>query len=665
MGCLRKYLQRVGLVPTMLIVGILGGLMAPLPSEAVPTVTVKVDSGTASSILNTTSSICTTTELSLGYTACYAINTNLTVAGVPPQGTTLPVRSYNVRNAPGATARLRVADNLGNDKLSLVGVQFIPTVLNWGNTAPTFANTNEQHVLTITVSNPFDSIVNTANIGNYVWAIRAGGEFRAGPSPTTAPTACAGTTTTGSCNTIGNAVTYPGQGTFSPNLVNRAILSPAGSTANTKPLSLTVAGPTSAIVSFDGLTNATMGQSNPTYPTFICDDNGGTAGGTCKPSITQTMTVTLKGPDTFVLVNGQDTFGANCTTTLSAKQQKQITFLTKLVTFLNWWESYHPNPRLSAFIDKIEAFLAVVNSNPDPDCPGATLVNLDIATAAALDQVAFAASGALPVEPAPQGTITINKHLDLSCDGPCSGLVPEPFTFSIRNTSDNSIVTETNVTTDGAGHGQTVVSVPDGIYNVVESPKLGWNLTQASCGGGNTNGITVLAGGNVTCSFTNSPATSNDLGIRLTWGAAPSDLDSHLYVPNGYHVFYPTANQGSLEVSPYADLDLDDVTGFGPENITVVRRMKGTYQYFVHNYSDRLDTVIMNPMTNSPAKVELIRNGTTTTYFPPSSEGTNRYWHVFNVTVDSDTCAVTITPINQWLASPPAPVTQAEVLCVP
>jgi hypothetical protein len=91
--------------------------------------------------------------------------------------------------------------------------------------------------------------------------------------------------------------------------------------------------------------------------------------------------------------------------------------------------------------------------------------------------------------------------------------------------------------------------------------------------------------------------------------------------------------------------------------------MKGTYQYFVHNYSDRVDTAIMNPMTNSPAKVELIRNGVTTTYLPPDGEGTNRYWHVFNVTVDSETCAVTIVPVNQWLASPPSPIIGGEVLC--
>ena len=214
MEYLRKYLPQAGLVSTLLIVGILGGLMAPLPSEAVPTVTLKVESGTATSILTATG----TCTVETGYTACYTINTTLTVVGVPPQGTTLPARSYLVRNAPGATARLRVADLAGQDKLSLVGVQFVPapltgqTVANWNTATNTTANTSETHTLTITMSNAFDSATaNTTNAGNYVWAIRAGGEFRAGP---TAAGACAGA----ACNTIGNSVTFPGTGTFSPSL---------------------------------------------------------------------------------------------------------------------------------------------------------------------------------------------------------------------------------------------------------------------------------------------------------------------------------------------------------------------------------------------------------------------------------------------------------------
>ena len=515
MGYLRKHLHQGRLLSTLLFVGVLGGLLAPLPSEALPpTVKLKVDTGGEFSILSTTntSSTCTSTEQTLGYTHCYAINTNLTVAGA---GAAVN-RSYNVRNAPGATARLRVADTAGQNKLSLIGVQFVPaplagqSVANWGNVSPTFANTNEIHKLTITTFNVYNAPVNTGNAGTQAIALRAGGEFRAGP---TTSGACAGSITTGLCNNVGNSVTFPGTGTFSTGgpLVN--ILRPSG--ANSQPLSLTVGGPTAAIVSFNGLTNTTLGQVNPTYPMFLCDSNGATAGGVCTPSITQIMTVTLKGPDSFVLVNGGDTFCADCTATLSAKEQKKIAFLTKLVEFLNWLERRHPNPRLSAFIDRIEAFLAVVNSGQnDPenlDCPGATLVNLDVATAAAADQVAFMADGAVDVEPAPPdpetGTIRIIKNTTTGGAGGRFG--SGTFNFHIANGPSPDPNPEITVDSDSSccGTAEVSVSVNAGTYNVSEVAQGGnWSLDSNTCDDDDGEGgtfVNVSQGETVTCTFNN------------------------------------------------------------------------------------------------------------------------------------------------------------------
>lgn len=509
-----RFVQRIGLMSSLLFVGVLGGLMTPLPSEAVPTVTLKVDSGTASSILITTSSTCTSAEVTLGYTACYAINTNLTVNGAGAAGGVQ--RSYNVRNAPGATARLRVGDKLGQDKFSLIGVQFIPAVANWGSLA---ANANETHVLTLTMSNPFNSAANVNNKGTYVYALRAGGEFRAGP---TTAGACAGFTTTGVCNTTQNSVTFPGIGTFSPTLVSRNILSPTG--ANSQPLRFTVAGPTAPIVSFNGLTNTTLGQVNPTYPTFICDANGGTqvTGDKCTPSITQTMTVTLKGPDSFVLVNGGDAFGANCAAELSAQQQKQIAFLTSLVRFLQVLEQRRPNARLSAFVDKLEAFLATVTRNQDPDCPGARLVDLDIAVAAAADEIAFQADGAVPAEPVPAepetGTITITKNTSTIVDN-CGGeLLPPCPTFNFQiDDGEGPLPTYTPqiVISGGTGTGTQSVTVAPGTYRVAESAQSGWTETSSNCGGGLTTSVVVPAGGTITCTFNNSRVVTDEATLTI------------------------------------------------------------------------------------------------------------------------------------------------------
>ena len=668
MRCLRW----VGLMSSVLFVGVLGGLLAPLPSDAGPTIRVKIDGtqvapvaasgGVAAvpSILNTASSTCTAAEGTgiggLGYTHCYALRTSTSRIYTGSNN-----RQWKMQTVPGLTARLRIADQAGQDKFSLVGVRFIP--VPWPTTGLTTSaiqaqNTNESHVIEIIMTNDFTASVNVGNAayiatdGGYIWAMRTGGEFSAGP---TGATDCNFVQGDNLCDAVGDRVEFTGSGKFiGTTFVD--ILSPSGSAQNALPLSFTVAGPhADPILSFAGITNANMGQVDPTYPRFDCAKTGALT--TCQPDVTQTLTVTLKGQDTFVLVGGGDGEGKRCVITPAEQQTltKNIKILKIIVFLLNKWEAAHPDARLRAFIDSLQAIIDAAALPPsDPSCPGATFVKVAQAVQQATDQLAFIQHGAIPAVGVPPNTITINKHVCTT--EPCTGLAPVLFTFSI-NTGESSIVA--NVTTDGTGHGTTVVPVPVGTYNVIESPQSGWNLTRAFCNEGeNTNGIEVLAGANVPCHFTNSPATSNDLGIRLTWGGAPSDLDSHLYIPNGYHVHWPFANHGSLVISPYAELDLDDVTGFGPENITVVRWMQGTYQYFVHNYSETFTP----GMTGSPALVELIQNGGTTTYVPPAGEGANLYWHVFNVTVNTD-CTVSIVPINAWLASPPAPITQTENVC--
>jgi hypothetical protein len=54
-------------------------------------------------------------------------------------------------------------------------------------------------------------------------------------------------------------------------------------------------------------------------------------------------------------------------------------------------------------------------------------------------------------------------------------------------------------------------------------------------------------------------------------------LDNHLWLPssNQSHVYY--GNFGSLSSFPYANLNLDDTNGYGPEKITISRPYNGTY----------------------------------------------------------------------------------------
>jgi Carboxypeptidase regulatory-like domain len=150
--------------------------------------------------------------------------------------------------------------------------------------------------------------------------------------------------------------------------------------------------------------------------------------------------------------------------------------------------------------------------------------------------------------------------------------------------------------------------------------------------------------------------------IKLSWGAQPSDLDSHIWVPNAtgtaQEVYY--SNRGSLGGSPYVNLDVDDVSSFGPEYITIGRVAKNsTYRYWVRNYSTS-----SNPgVTASPARVELNIRGALTVFTPPAGETTSTYdWYAFDLVTDA-TCNIAVTPVNTW-SRPTAPTyAGAPVYC--
>lgn len=144
--------------------------------------------------------------------------------------------------------------------------------------------------------------------------------------------------------------------------------------------------------------------------------------------------------------------------------------------------------------------------------------------------------------------------------------------------------------------------------------------------------------------------TTGSAKIRLTWGADPSDLDSHLTGPTAaadptrFHIYY--INQGTLTGSPFAELDVDDTSSFGPEVTTINRFVAGTYRYSVHHFSGS------GSIFTSPARVELQLNGETRVFTPPNPGstvlGTDSVWVVFELVVSS-TGAITINPVNTYL----------------
>jgi uncharacterized protein YfaP (DUF2135 family) len=138
--------------------------------------------------------------------------------------------------------------------------------------------------------------------------------------------------------------------------------------------------------------------------------------------------------------------------------------------------------------------------------------------------------------------------------------------------------------------------------------------------------------------------------ITLTWGENPRDLDSHLYIPNEagtseFHLYYVNTTQ---EVNGVIfDLDVDDVSSFGPEVVTIPDfPHAGIYRYIVHHFTGS------GNIASSPARVELNLRGQIYVFSPGNAEGENtlKYWHVFNIQVD-DQGNATVLPVQQFRAN--------------
>lgn len=90
--------------------------------------------------------------------------------------------------------------------------------------------------------------------------------------------------------------------------------------------------------------------------------------------------------------------------------------------------------------------------------------------------------------------------------------------------------------------------------------------------------------------FTMSPTISGD-GIRivLSWGASPTDLDSYLMgtSSDGTAVNVNYTNMSAYDGSgeKIAELDVDDVTSYGPETVTLYD-INGSYEFVVDDFTN-------------------------------------------------------------------------------
>ena len=181
---------------------------------------------------------------------------------------------------------------------------------------------------------------------------------------------------------------------------------------------------------------------------------------------------------------------------------------------------------------------------------------------------------------------------------------------------------------------KTVTTSSGGFYRV-SGLEAGNYTGELKANGYQTSYMTVVVLGGTTRENQNGTINpllaDGEIRIVLTWGSTPSDLDSHLTGPDGrgsrFHIYF--GSQGHIDNYPYANLDVDDVSSYGPETVTIRRQQSGVYRYWVHDFSN-VDRSSSTALSNSGAKVKVYNgNSIPRVFYVPNRAGV--VWKVFEI----------------------------------
>ena len=230
---------------------------------------------------------------------------------------------------------------------------------------------------------------------------------------------------------------------------------------------------------------------------------------------------------------------------------------------------------------------------------------------------------ALTGDPIPDALVTVagltdytDDNGDYSITGIPAGILNANFTATPTTGAAPLSVQFTDLSSEGS---HTVTASHDGYVTYSNSQ------------------VVIPDGGSLELAISLSPnLATGQMRFVLTWGELPTDLDSHLKTPeiegNAYHIYY--SSQGSADSPPYAILDIDDITSYGPETITIYELYPGEYHYYIYNYSGSPE------ITTSGAVVQIFDDNGMLHNLQIPTVGTGLYWDI--CTVDGSTGAVSI-----------------------
>ncbi len=197
----------------------------------------------------------------------------------------------------------------------------------------------------------------------------------------------------------------------------------------------------------------------------------------------------------------------------------------------------------------------------------------------------------------------------------------EGVTLAVREGWDNTSVGDVITTVTTGSSGNYSVTLPIGNYTLYAT-KDGYVATSVN--------IVVQEGTTSSQNGSMSPISSGDsFRIVLTWGENPADLDSHvvgtLSSGSSFHTYFAdkSAYDGSVEV---CNLDVDDITSYGPETITLNLTTSDPYYYYIYHFSGS------GSLATSEAQINVYQGETLiATFNVPTDQGSGKYWNVFAI----------------------------------
>lgn len=227
-----------------------------------------------------------------------------------------------------------------------------------------------------------------------------------------------------------------------------------------------------------------------------------------------------------------------------------------------------------------------------------------------------------------------------ACQGGVEVAAPPPAPTTLQGQVTDAVSGSAIANAQVCINGTSLCATTDanGNYTIADAP-AGDQVLNVTAGGYitvNDQAVAITAGATTTQPVALSPElAAGELRIVLTWGTAPSDLDSTLWLPSGTRIDYNVKGQTIENVT----LDLDDTSGEGPETITIVQLAgSGTYTYAVLNFTGNSG----GTLSASGAVVRVYRGDQEIGTYTVPTTGDGVWWNVF--TLDGATGA--ITPVN-------------------